>query len=115
MCTEVLLILGEGQSLSAQDGVFLAQGQIQPLDEAGADLARIDIAWLTMDHALGDGDEPPTFPVLDELGVPQLRYRDLLRVRRSSGTACVGLVNLDVPSVEQRHPVLIQPVADEKR
>ena len=115
MSAEVLLLLGEGQSLSTQDGVLLAQGQVQSLDEAGGDLARIDIRRLTMDHALGHRDEPASFPMLDQLRVTELGNGDLLRVARAPGTACTGLRHLDVPTVKQRHPVLIQTVAHKKR
>jgi len=61
-----------------------------------------------MDRALGHRDQPTTFPVLDELDVAELRQSDLLRVTRASGTACPGLGHIDVPTVEQRYPVLVQ-------
>ena len=59
--------------------------------------------------------ETASFPMLDQLRVTELGNGDLLRVARAPGTACTGLRHLDVPTVKQRHPVLIQTVAHKKR
>ena len=101
MSAQVLLILCEGQSLAAEHGILLAQGQVQSLDEAGGDLERIDVRRVAMDHALGHRDEPAaTFPMLDELDVAELRQRDLRWVARAPGTTRTGIGHLEVPTVE---------------
>lgn len=57
VCAQFVFVFGEGERLAAQRRVLLAQGQVEPLDAARADLARIDPLWVSVDHPPGHRDQ----------------------------------------------------------
>jgi hypothetical protein len=69
---EPFILFREGECLSAQRRVFLAQGQVEPLDEARSDLAVIDFMGVAKDHSPLDGYEPAALPVLHDLDVAEV-------------------------------------------
>ncbi len=115
MCTRFFLILAKSECLASERGVFLVEGQIEPLDEARADLARIDLQGITVDHAAGDGDQTPSLPLLDHLSVAELWCMEPLWIARSSPPSRARIRDIDVPALQQCHLVLHKTVDDKQR